>query len=1696
MSAGVLTSDVTFGRDMNGNTVMTLAGGADTMTMNTPSGNVATFADGTVWNLTQMAAQTPISGTDGNDVLRSNVGNDIFNGMGGDDAIYSGFGDNTYQFGFGSGKDTVWNHYGNHTVQLSAGVTASDMSLGWDMNGNLVLTLSGGADTMTLKSQDGSFGNFQAVFADGTVWDLTRMAEQTPILGTEGNDVLRGGVGNNILNGMGGNDTIIEGRGNDTYLFGFGSGKDFVQDYLGNNTVQMLAGVSPADVTLSRAANNKLDLVLTLTGGADAITLKNGDGCNFQVSFTDGTVWDLSSMAAQLPILGTDGNDYLYGGVANNIFLGMGGDDALYGDAGDDVLTGGTGNDVLNGGTGNDTYVFNLGDGADRIVNLQGNDTLVIGDSLTGLQISKSGSDAVIAFAGTTEAITLASWAQSGVASLNIRDSAGNLLGDIWCLDGNYGYGTFNQSGYVSRRTTYHPDGTYNRVIHYDDATVFEINFAVDGSRTSASYTDGTTGETGSSTYHADGSIDMVWTNPSGSHGTSHTNSNGLTLGTIYYIDGSYDLTVDDNHGNGNFTSTHFDSAGVKLRESWSKIDGSYGSESFNLDGSSNGVQITGSAADDVIVGTSANDVLTGGAGNDTLSGGAGNDTYVVNAGDGVVTIIDDFTGTENNTIVFGAGVDPASVKLFQGSLGIDLGNGTVVHIQGVDYNDIANTSSIQSFQFADGTVLTAQQLVARGFDSTGSSGGDTLSGTNVTDRMNGGAGDDVLDGGAGDDTLTGGSGNATLVGGAGNDTYVFNSGDGSDTILDSAISPAGAEINTLVLGAGITAAMITPVIDANGMVTLDFGNGDSIRINQIGNLSVQNIQFADGSVIASESLLNKPPVAAADAVSIGADSAQTVIATASLLANDTDPDAGDTLSLTGFDTVSLNGNAVTQDVNGDLVFDIGNNYQALGAGQTATDSFAYTISDSKGATANSAVNVTIAGVNDAPVAAMPIASQQTNEDEPFSFTVPAGSFTDIDNGDVLTYTTTLADGSALPSWLTFDAATQTLSGTPGNADVGSLNITVTATDTGGLSASSTFAVDVANVNDAPIATGSIASQSATDGSRFTLQLADTLFRDIDPGDHLSHAITLADGTPLPGWLSFDANSLTLSGQPGSNDIGSLGLQAVVTDLAGATAAIPFQVTVSAMPGQIITGSSGNDSVSGGSGNDVLDGGDGNDSVNGGLGDDTLTGGTGTDMIYGGAGNDTLILSADGAWTSGYVCYNAGSPGHTGSGLRVSITGKVKNFDAMDGGSGTDTLAGTAGNDIIVLDDAYSPSPNGYQARFASIERIRAGAGDDVVDLTSRLFGYGDVNIDGGDGNDVLWASSGNDTLTGGNGNDRLDGGWGVDSMAGGSGNDTYWADNTADRIIENLNEGTDTVNSSVNCTLAANLENLTLTGTAAIVGLGNDLNNIITGNASANVLGGGLGNDTLKGAAGNDILQGGDGNDILADTSGKNLLDGGAGIDALTGSASNEMFVGGIGNDTISTGNGADILAFNRGDGMDVVNGGIGTDNTISLGKGINYSDIALSKVSNNLILEVGSGEQITLSNWYNTGANYKSVLDLQVMADAMAAFDPASSDPLLNHAVQNFDFTAVVASFDQARGSSATFMHWSATNSLLAAHLSNSDTAALGGDLAHQYGTNGSFTGMNLTAAQTALNDPQFGGAAQTLRPLQGLQGGAVTL
>jgi Ca2+-binding RTX toxin-like protein len=178
----------------------------------------------------------------------------------------------------------------------------------------------------------------------------------------------------------------------------------------------------------------------------------------------------------------------------------------------------------------------------------------------------------------------------------------------------------------------------------------------------------------------------------------------------------------------------------------------------------------------------------------------------------------------------------------------------------------------------------------------------------------------------------------------------------------------------------------------------------------------------------------------------------------------------------------------------------------------------------------------------------------------------------------------------------------------------------------------------------------------------------------------------------------------------------------------------------------------------------------------------------------------------------------------------------------------------------------------------------------------------------GGGGNDLLEGHGGQDYLQGDAGIDRLDGGEDADTMAGGADNDFYIVDNLGDELIEGLNHGTDRVESSVSFTLGANVEHLTLTGTADLNGLGNELNNDITGNDGINRLDGQGGTDHLIGGIGNDILSGGTGNN--------DLLEGGAGFDTY-------YYNAGDGTDRIEDSDATGKIVFNGG----LLQGGISTD-------------------------------------------------------------------------------------------------------------------------------------------------------------------------
>ena len=209
----------------------------------------------------------------------------------------------------------------------------------------------------------------------------------------------------------------------------------------------------------------------------------------------------------------------------------------------------------------------------------------------------------------------------------------------------------------------------------------------------------------------------------------------------------------------------------------------------------------------------------------------------------------------------------------------------------------------------------------------------------------------------------------------------------------------------------------------------------------------------------------------------------------------------------------------------------------------------------------------------------------------------------------------------------------------------------------------------------------------------------------------------------------------------------------------------------------------GSDSLFGEQGFDSLYGEEGDDLLFGGAGNDKLYTGLGADVVRAGSDNDEIYLTPDGVWGSGYRAVNVSGPEGIATYRTVKLEGKQRFADILDGGSGVDSLYLTENDDAFFLDDVFSDlndSVEGYEgsthARLIDINKVFAGSGDDVVDLTSTVVELSEdgLMISGGEGDDVIWASSGADTIYGGEGNDVIFGSSGSDLISGGSGSDIF----------------------------------------------------------------------------------------------------------------------------------------------------------------------------------------------------------------------------------------------------------------------------------------------------------------------------------
>ena len=1066
--------------------------------------------------------------------------------------------------------------------------------------------------------------------------------------------------------------------------------------------------------------------------------------------------------------------------------------------------------------------------------------------------------------------------------------------------------------------------------------------------------------------------------------------------------------------------------------------------------------EIHAGGGNDNVYGQAGNDTLYGDAGNDKLYGGSGNDTYMFGRGDGQDTIGADYDTSAGklNVMQFKAGIAPSDVVVTRSSTSLVLSiAGTEDSVTAVSFflgdNPLNSSNPLQQIRFDDGTVWDLNTIKAKAL--AGNDTAQTLTGYVGADEIHAAGGNDTVYGQAGNDTLYGDAGNDILYGGTGNDTYVFGRGDGQDTIRETDSTVGNSD--RIVLGATILPGQVSVSRDGTDLL-LSVGNGDQIRVEGwfIDDAhKVERVEFADGTVWTVADLklkANNAPVVAATLTNQTTSASQLFAFTIPAGSfTDADSTIGDTLT---FSAMLADGSSLPSW----LTFDAATHSFSGTPSNTDAGNLSVKVMamDHSGAVVTSLFTLSVVALlNHAPVLASPIADQSALEDTLFTLALPSNTFTDIDAGDTLTYKATLSDGTALPSWLVFDAATRSFNGTPPSTSSGTLTLKVTATDSSGVSVSDEFVISITNHiagtsgNDNLIGTAQpdvidgYAGNDTINGGAGADKLIGGVGNDTFVVDNIGDVVVESanEGTDLVQssvsyTLSNNVESLTLTGTGAINGTGN-------------------QLDNS------IIGTSDANTLYGLDGNDYLNGAAGADTLVGGVGNDTYVVDNTGDVVVEGANEGTDLVQSSVSYTlsnnvesltlTGTVAING-----TGNQLNNSITGNsaantlygLDGNDTLNGGAGADTLIGGLGNDTYIVDNTGDVIVENANEGTDLVQSGVAYTLSNNLESLS-LTGTAAINGSGNQLNNSMTGNSATNTLYGLDGNDTLNGGAGADMLVGGVGNDTYVVDNTGDVVVENTNEGTDVVQSSVTYTLSDNVENLTLTGTAAINGTGNQLNNSITGNSSANTLYGLDGNDTLNGGAEADTLVGGVGNDtyvvdnigdvvvenanegsdlvqssvsytlsnnvenltligtaaingtgnqldnVLTGNTGDNSLDGGGGNDTLNGGSGNDVLDGGVGNDTLNGGLGNDLYRFTRGGGQDVIadaDATAGNSDVLAFSSDVNYDQLWFRHVGNDLDISIiGGSDMVVIRNWYSGSAYHVEQIrsgDGKVLVDA----------------------------------------------------------------------------------------------------------------
>jgi serralysin len=489
---------------------------------------------------------------------------------------------------------------------------------------------------------------------------------------------------------------------------------------------------------------------------------------------------------------------------------------------------------------------------------------------------------------------------------------------------------------------------------------------------------------------------------------------------------------------------------------------------------------------------------------------------------------------------------------------------------------------------------------------------------------------------------------------------------------------------------------------------------------------------------------------------------------------------------------------------------------------------------------ANTSISLGSAANNPVQLGSPTMADQAVNDGAVYSYQIPATSFIDLDVGTVLTFVATMANGSALPAWLNFNAATRTFSGIPPLASVGStLDIRVTASD------QSTSAADnfLLTINLAP---GADIVGSSTADILFGTFRSETMIgldgEDIFYGsagaDRIDGGVGLADTVNYslsPGGVTINLSSGAANGGDANGD---------------------FLV---ALEGAI--GSAFADNIIGTAGNDMIEGGAGDDILNGGLGTDTVSYASSTFGVTVHLDNPTSQNTVQQGMDT-----IIGFENIIGSNSHDSLWGDAGNnviegrdgFDTIVSGGGINVLIGGAGGDTYFAQGSFDTVTEaiggGYDVVLAQTN-FALGAGSEVEALAVNTAAG--ITLGGNEFGQTLTGGSGDDTLNAGGGNDLLISGAGTNILAGGANDDIYYAQGINDVVTELAGGGFDVVLAGGNLTLASNseVEVIAVNTATGVTIVGSNITQTIQGGAGNDRFIGGLGNDTLTGSGGADTF-------------------------------------------------------------------------------------------------------------------------------------------------------------------------------------------------------------------------------------------------